>query len=198
MVYDIVILAVGVTAAVGAILAAADISRQRVYFVGLVRPDSKDHKPVKERQTFSETPVKPIRSEEILESAKSELTLSTLEFGKFTQIDFGIKPREVVRCRHCQLVQFRTASDLCGRCGNLLPEPRLASKSQKIQAETVESIPQQNAAQAEINEQHRRLLHDLDRRMRQIEEKQLDEKSSQEWEESAQRRSTTAASPTVH
>lgn len=29
--------------------------------------------------------------------------------------------REVLRCAQCQLVQFRTASDLCRRCGRPLP-----------------------------------------------------------------------------
>jgi transcriptional regulator with XRE-family HTH domain len=32
-----------------------------------------------------------------------------------------ILPREVVRCRQCQLVQFRTHSDLCRRCSKPLP-----------------------------------------------------------------------------
>lgn len=30
-------------------------------------------------------------------------------------------PREVVRCQECQLVQFRTMSDLCRRCAKPLP-----------------------------------------------------------------------------
>ena len=37
-----------------------------------------------------------------------------------------IHPREVVRCRRCVLVQFRTLSDLCRRCFHPLPPaPRL-------------------------------------------------------------------------
>jgi len=32
-----------------------------------------------------------------------------------------IPPREVLRCQHCQLVQFRTQSDLCRRCVKPLP-----------------------------------------------------------------------------
>jgi DNA-binding XRE family transcriptional regulator len=30
-------------------------------------------------------------------------------------------PREVLRCQQCQLVQFRTMSDMCRRCGKPLP-----------------------------------------------------------------------------
>jgi DNA-binding XRE family transcriptional regulator len=38
----------------------------------------------------------------------------------------GLQPREVVRCLRCQLVQFRTTSDLCRRCDHpLQPPPRL-------------------------------------------------------------------------
>ena len=32
-----------------------------------------------------------------------------------------IPPREVLRCQHCQLVQFRTMSDMCRRCAKTLP-----------------------------------------------------------------------------
>jgi transcriptional regulator with XRE-family HTH domain len=32
-----------------------------------------------------------------------------------------IPPREVLRCQHCQLVQFRTQSDMCRRCARPLP-----------------------------------------------------------------------------
>ena len=32
-----------------------------------------------------------------------------------------IPPREVLRCQHCQLVQFRTLSDMCRRCARPLP-----------------------------------------------------------------------------
>ncbi|MBI2820352.1 MAG: helix-turn-helix transcriptional regulator [Acidobacteria bacterium] len=32
-----------------------------------------------------------------------------------------IPPREVVRCQQCQLVQFRTLSDMCRRCAKPLP-----------------------------------------------------------------------------
>src|SRR5262249_43941391 len=35
----------------------------------------------------------------------------------------GISPREVIRCRHCFLVQFRTVSELCRRCDTPLPPP---------------------------------------------------------------------------
>lgn len=38
--------------------------------------------------------------------------------GSITQ---EISPREVLRCQHCQLVQFRTQSDMCRRCHKPLP-----------------------------------------------------------------------------
>ncbi len=37
--------------------------------------------------------------------------------------------REVVRCAQCQLVQFRTVSDLCRRCDRPLPRPQLEMTS---------------------------------------------------------------------
>src|SRR5256885_16528981 len=33
------------------------------------------------------------------------------------------RPREVVRCRSCSLVQYRTVSDHCRRCDQLLTAP---------------------------------------------------------------------------
>ena len=48
-----------------------------------------------------------------------------------------IAPREVVRCQECQLVQFRTASDLCRRCAQPLPSLlpfRAAEESAAIMA----------------------------------------------------------------
>jgi len=38
-----------------------------------------------------------------------------------SESDTGIAVREVLRCRQCLLVQFRTASDLCRRCAKPLP-----------------------------------------------------------------------------
>jgi transcriptional regulator with XRE-family HTH domain len=34
-----------------------------------------------------------------------------------------VRPRDVVRCHRCHLVQYRTLSDLCRRCEQALPEP---------------------------------------------------------------------------
>jgi transcriptional regulator with XRE-family HTH domain len=46
--------------------------------------------------------------------------------------------REVLRCDHCKLVQFRTASDSCRRCKkSLLPEPPKAQPAIKLVAEPV-------------------------------------------------------------
>ena len=49
--------------------------------------------------------------------------------------------REVLRCVDCHLVQFRTLSDLCRRCGRALPRP---------QAE-LDALAAQAAAQAEAS-----------------------------------------------
>ena len=44
--------------------------------------------------------------------------------------------REVLRCDHCKLVQFRTATDACRRCKrSLLPEPPKAEAAIKLVAE---------------------------------------------------------------
>jgi transcriptional regulator with XRE-family HTH domain len=50
--------------------------------------------------------------------------LSTI-LSESTVLLSGLRPREVVRCRQCLLVQFRTLSDLCRRCEHpLAPPPR--------------------------------------------------------------------------
>jgi transcriptional regulator with XRE-family HTH domain len=54
-----------------------------------------------------------------------------------------LQAREVLRCQHCSLVQFRTASDLCRRCSKALPsrfpvlveEPACAEDGEMSEAE---------------------------------------------------------------
>ncbi|HEY0758523.1 MAG TPA: helix-turn-helix domain-containing protein [Acidisarcina sp.] len=47
-----------------------------------------------------------------------------------------VEAREVLRCDHCSLVQFRTANSLCRRCHKAieieLPEPQPGSQSPKL------------------------------------------------------------------
>ena len=43
--------------------------------------------------------------------------------------------REVLRCGECHLVQFRTHSDLCRRCGHALPRPLAELEAAAEQAE---------------------------------------------------------------
>ena len=55
--------------------------------------------------------------------------MSTLIIESTTTLS-GVPPREVVRCRRCQLVQFRTTSDHCRRCECQLPaSPKLELES---------------------------------------------------------------------
>jgi transcriptional regulator with XRE-family HTH domain len=43
--------------------------------------------------------------------------------------------REVLRCNQCQLVQYRTLSDLCRRCGYALPRPQAEMEALVEQAD---------------------------------------------------------------
>ena len=43
--------------------------------------------------------------------------------------------REVLRCNECHLVQYRTLSDLCRRCGHALPRPQAELEALAEQAE---------------------------------------------------------------
>lgn len=43
--------------------------------------------------------------------------------------------REVLRCGECRLVQYRTLSDLCRRCGHALPRPLAELEAAAAQAE---------------------------------------------------------------
>ena len=45
--------------------------------------------------------------------------------------------REVLRCNECQLVQYRTFSDLCRRCGHALPRPQAELEAVAEQAEAL-------------------------------------------------------------
>jgi transcriptional regulator with XRE-family HTH domain len=53
-----------------------------------------------------------------------------------TPLTDPIPPREVVRCQQCQLIQFRTQSDLCRRCTKPLP-----SLLQFVEPDETESAP---------------------------------------------------------
>jgi len=51
-----------------------------------------------------------------------------------------VDSREVVRCDHCQLVQFRTSNNLCRRCKTSLdeePEPVVATPVQQPQTQSI-------------------------------------------------------------
>jgi transcriptional regulator with XRE-family HTH domain len=50
--------------------------------------------------------------------------------------------REVLRCNQCHLVQFRTLSDLCRRCGYALPRPQaeLEALAEQADAEAQASL----------------------------------------------------------
>lgn len=57
----------------------------------------------------------------------------------FPRMEANVPPREVIRCRRCQLVQFRTASGRCRRCAKPLPArlalvPRTASAEKPLPA----------------------------------------------------------------
>lgn len=45
--------------------------------------------------------------------------------------------REVLRCYDCRLVQYRTLSDLCRRCGHALPRPQAELEAASEQAEAL-------------------------------------------------------------
>ncbi len=50
-------------------------------------------------------------------------TLTTSNLNTESTVLSGVHPREVLRCRRCTLVQFRTMNDLCRRCEFPLPPP---------------------------------------------------------------------------
>lgn len=74
-------------------------------------------------------------------------------------------PREVLRCDHCKLVQYRTASDACRRCRkSLLPEqPKVTS--------SISLVPEP-AAKADAGPQVATAVRDL-RRVRNLSQRQL-------------------------
>jgi len=56
----------------------------------------------------------------------------------------NVPPRDVIRCRGCQLVQFRTISDRCRRCSKSLP-PKLTLVPRNASAgESPEALPGQS------------------------------------------------------
>jgi len=64
-----------------------------------------------------------------------ELTLQA------TPIDSAAVAREVLKCEHCKLVQFRTEKDCCRRCKkSLLPEPPKAQPAIALVAESNASV----------------------------------------------------------
>ncbi len=74
--------------------------------------------------------------------------------------------REVLRCDHCRLVQFRTASDTCRRCKqSLLPEPP------KLQP-TVKLLPEQSPEPCNSGLQVAHAVRDL-RHVRNLSQRQL-------------------------
>lgn len=52
-------------------------------------------------------------------------------------VSSALAAREVLRCNECQLVQFRTLSDLCRRCGHALPRPQAELEAVAEQAEAL-------------------------------------------------------------
>jgi transcriptional regulator with XRE-family HTH domain len=74
--------------------------------------------------------------------------------------------REVLRCDHCKLVQFRTAADACRRCKkSLLPEPPKLGP-------TIKLVPEQNPEPASEGLQVAQAVRDL-RHVRNLSQRQL-------------------------
>ena len=74
--------------------------------------------------------------------------------------------REVLKCEHCKLVQFRTATDSCRRCKkSLLPEQPKAQPA-------IALVPQPEAAPKEDHLQVATAVRDL-RRVRNLSQRQL-------------------------
>jgi transcriptional regulator with XRE-family HTH domain len=65
--------------------------------------------------------------------------------------------REVVRCIHCTMVQFRTATDICRRCRkSLLPEP---PKAKPAIALVPEPVPTERTGTLQVSAAVRDLRH---------------------------------------
>jgi transcriptional regulator with XRE-family HTH domain len=68
-----------------------------------------------------------------------------------------VTAREVVRCIHCTMVQFRTATDICRRCRkSLLPEP---PKAKPVIALVPEPAPTERAGTLQVSAAVRDLRH---------------------------------------
>src|SRR5437773_665278 len=88
----------------------------------------------------------------------SELAASTnLLHGRMENPNAGILtaigPREVVRCGQCNLVQFRTISDLCRRCCLSLPRPQseLAAEAEAEAAQAATEAARASERTAEVH-----------------------------------------------
>ena len=56
----------------------------------------------------------------------------------------NVPPRDVIRCRGCQLVQFRTISDRCRRCSKSLPPKLMLVPRNASAGESPEALPGQS------------------------------------------------------
>jgi transcriptional regulator with XRE-family HTH domain len=98
-----------------------------------------------------------LQATEVLSAAPTTLEISTPLAGS-TPVELA--PREVLKCDHCKLVQFRTASDACRRCKkSLLPElPKAVAAIALVTEETAPPVQGLQVASAVRDLRHVRNL----------------------------------------
>ena len=179
MTYDIVILVIGGLAAFGAIRAAIDMSRNRFYVVGLVHPDAKNDKHSQEKQTSSEPTDILIPTDETVEPS-----IHTFRADPLSDEPIFYK---AYSGRHGLGIAVL-------RKGKGIPREYFPGSVEDIK----EKEHQEAAEQAKAFEHHAYRLDELEKRIRQLEEKQLVEEQSPEWQERLERQSATESSRLVH
>lgn len=171
MAYDLLILSLGISGSIGALLCAYNISRSRVHYVGIVRRPPK-------REISDDDQVQDVQD-----------ALATIEFADVLRSVWGAKPRmlairgrEIVLCKNCRLVQYRSSDERCRRCLKAdLPPPESLYKKilEVVNEETQQSKLQESIVEhSKVLEFYDIVFNDLDKRIRRLEESSL-----RGWEE---------------
>ncbi|OFV96275.1 MAG: hypothetical protein A3F68_09650 [Acidobacteria bacterium RIFCSPLOWO2_12_FULL_54_10] len=211
MKYHLLMLIIGIPAAVAAIRAAIDMARNEIYAVGLSRVGDLPVKFGNETQvrefiyenkseseifeTVNNYPESEIISEENVDDEIADLlelefrVLDTTPYLVYDVNELKFEHKITVRCDSCRLVQYWTPASVCRRCNYPLTSLQLP----KVGGISVAGINGE-----ELNPEYRvspieRRLIDMEKRIR-----ELEKKSSREWEQAFDDRVTSTSNRIVN